>query len=220
MRNGVLSLFMAVVLIAPLAAMDAAISGDYLEVRTSDVYTGPCFANSEVNLVGKEAILAWRVRQGTWEGVPLEGLSVVAVVKASATLGDPFAKPLPAHSVIVVDERATPTQKAALVNFAQSMGGELMQDVVSVKSANIEVELNTHRQAVVLLVGDIVRVKTRGLNRHDHLCGNEEVYYPPLTQVAQFSPAYTLEHEFRGEGLKSTWSNPNKRSAFVGTFSR
>ena len=220
MRNGILSLFVAIALVAPLTAMDASISGDYLEVRTSDVYTGSCFANSEVNLVGKEAILAWRVRQGTWEGVPLQGLSVVAVVKASATLGDPFAKPLPAHSVIVVDERATPTQKSALVNFAQSMGGELVQDVVSVKSADIEVELDAQRQSAFLLAGDIARVRTRALNHHDHLCGNEEVFYPPLTEVAQFSPAYTLEHTFRGEGLKTTWSNPNKRSAFVGTFAR
>ena len=220
MRNGILSLFVSVTLIAPLTATDVSISGDYLEVRTSDVYTGPCFANSEVNLVGKEAILAWRVRQGTWEGVPLEDLSVVAVVKASATLGDPFANPLPANSVIVVDERATPTQKTALVNLAQFMGGKLVQDVISVKSADIKVELDAQRQSVLLLAGDIARVRTRALNDHDHLCGNEEVYYPPLTQVTQFSPAYTLEHEFRGEGLNTTWSNPNKRSAFVGTFAR
>src|SRR3954453_17720932 len=83
-------------LAAPVAP---GISGDYLEARTSDVYTGPCFANAEVNLAGKEAVLAWSVRQGAWKGVPVEGLSVVAVVRAAATLGDPFASPLPARSV-------------------------------------------------------------------------------------------------------------------------
>src|SRR3954452_9982482 len=60
---------------APCLAAPA-ISGDYLEARTSDVYTGPCFANAEVNLAGKEAVLAWNVRQGAWKGVPVEGLSV------------------------------------------------------------------------------------------------------------------------------------------------
>src|SRR5436309_668857 len=30
------------------------ISGDYLEVRSCDVYTGPCFANAEMNLCGNE----------------------------------------------------------------------------------------------------------------------------------------------------------------------
>ena len=39
-----------------------AISGDYLEVRSCDVYTGPCFANAEMNLTGKEGMLLWSVR--------------------------------------------------------------------------------------------------------------------------------------------------------------
>jgi hypothetical protein len=68
---------------------NAALKGDYLEARSSDVFTGPCFAMSEVNLTGQEAILAWKVREGKWKGVDLSGLSVVAVVRASATLGDP-----------------------------------------------------------------------------------------------------------------------------------
>ena len=46
------------------------IRGDYLETRSADVYTGQCFANGEVNLVGNEAILAWHVRTGGWDGVP------------------------------------------------------------------------------------------------------------------------------------------------------
>jgi hypothetical protein len=70
------------------AAPAAAISGHYLEARTADVYTGPCFANSEVNLAGREAILAWRVADGGWNGMDLAGLSVVAVIAAEATLGD------------------------------------------------------------------------------------------------------------------------------------
>src|SRR4029450_2724167 len=89
---------------APLCLAGPSISGDYLEARTSDVYTGPCFANSEVNLAGKEAVFAWSVRQGAWRGVPVEGLSVVAVVRAAATLGDPTVSPLPARAVLLVDE--------------------------------------------------------------------------------------------------------------------
>jgi len=75
----------------------AAIKGDYLEVRSADVYTGPCFANGEVGLVGDQAILAWKVTEGSWNGVTLNGLGVVAVAKASATLGDPFHNPYPAQ---------------------------------------------------------------------------------------------------------------------------
>ena len=53
------------------------------------------------------------------------------------------------------------------------------------------------------------------------MCGNETVYYQPLTKVnADFVPAVTITHDFKGQGLKSTWSSPNKRSAFIGTFDR
>src|SRR6185503_13113831 len=54
------------------------ISGRYLEVRSCDVYTGPCFANAEMGLDGKEAILVWSVREGAWRGTDLKGLSVIA----------------------------------------------------------------------------------------------------------------------------------------------
>ena len=65
------------------------ISGEYMETRSADVYTGQCFANGEVNLVGHEAILAWHVRSGGWDNVPLEGLSIAAAVRANGTLGTP-----------------------------------------------------------------------------------------------------------------------------------
>src|SRR5207302_2873524 len=96
------------------------LSGEYIESRTADVYTGPCFANSEVNLTGQEAVLAWHVEKGTWGAVNLDGLSVAAIVRASATLGDPFSNPLPAKAVMIVDERANAAQREALVSFAQA----------------------------------------------------------------------------------------------------
>jgi len=217
---------------APLCLAAPSISGDYLEARTSDIYTGPCFANSEVNLAGKEAVVAWHVRQGAWHGVPVEGLSVVAVVRAAATLGEPTATPLPARAVLLVDERADAAQKDALVGFAHEMGGDLLADVVAVESAPIRLTLedgpsgahhhgaSTLSGAASLQAGDIVELKTRALNHADHLCGNEEVYYPPLTATIEAVPAVTLAHAFRGSELGKIWSSPGKRSAFVGRFAR
>src|SRR5437868_12340380 len=102
------------------------INGEYLETRSADVYTGQCFANGEVGLVGDEAILGWRVQQGEWNGVRLDGLSVVGEVKANATLGDPYGNPYPANSVLIVDDQANPQQRAALAALAPPMGGELL----------------------------------------------------------------------------------------------
>ena len=81
--TAIAGLGMAILLAVP---GKAAIKGDYIEVRSADVYTGPCFANGEVGLVGDEAILAWKIDQGDWKGTSLNDLGVVAVVKAHATL--------------------------------------------------------------------------------------------------------------------------------------
>src|SRR2546425_8488439 len=90
------------------------IRGDYLETRSADVYTGSCFANGEVNLVGNQAILVWHVESGSWNGVPLDGLTVAAAVRARATLGDPYANPYPAQAVLMIDDQANDRQRAAL----------------------------------------------------------------------------------------------------------
>src|SRR5262245_46211309 len=62
-------------------------SGLYVEARNCDVWTGPCFANADFNLTGKNAVLAWKVEKGTAGGVRLDGLSIVAIIVAHNTLG-------------------------------------------------------------------------------------------------------------------------------------
>src|SRR6266581_4201342 len=83
------------------------IRGSYIEARTADVYTGPCFANSEGGLVGELAVFGWKIDKGSWQGVSLDGLSVVGAVKASGTLGDVYHSSYPVKSILIVDEKAT-----------------------------------------------------------------------------------------------------------------
>src|SRR5947209_16054820 len=195
------------------------IRGDYLETRSADVYTGQCFANGEVNLVGDQAVLGWQVDKGSWNGVQLDGLGVVAVVKARATLGDPYANPYPAKAVLIVDDRATPEQRSALVAFAHHQAGKLISEVVRTEAAPIEVALSqTSHGAGMLRAGRFAMLQTRSLNEHDHLCGNEVTFYPPLTPLAHSMPAVALTDRFDGTGLGVNWETHEKRSAFVGTF--
>ncbi|HJR50874.1 MAG TPA: DUF1326 domain-containing protein [Gemmatimonadales bacterium] len=207
-------------LAVPAAA--AEIQGDYLETRSADVWTGPCFANGETGLVGREAILAWRVEKGSWQGVALDGLSVVGVVKASATLGDPFASPYPAKAVVIVDENATVDQRAALVSFAQEMGGGILDTVVRTEVAPIDMNVSRghHEAKGTLHAGDLAQVETRAVSAKDKHCGNEDVYYPPLASTDHAMPAVAILDQWSGEGLGVSWTTHDKRNAFVGTFSR
>lgn len=212
-----LVLLAALLLAAPVFAQQ--ISGDYVETRSADVYTGQCFANAETGLVGHEAILAWHVSKGAWNGVTLDGLTIAAAVRAKGTLGDPYENPYPAQAVLMVDDQALPAQRAALVAFAQHMGGRLLQNVERVLAAPVALEISpTHHGTALLRAGRFAVVQTRAINEGDHLCGNEVTYYPPLTDTAHHMPAVALTDQYDGPALGETWSTHDKRSAFVGTF--
>lgn len=220
-----------VLLVAVAGAPAAQISGNYIEARTASVWVGACFANSEVGLVGQEAVMGWRVTSGSWNGTPVAGLSVVGVVRATDTLGAAHRSVTGASSVVIVDERATPEQEKALVGFVRSTAPELFGRVVRVERAPIEFQVageaasgNGHNHAAHgpqarLVAGNVARVVTRGIEHDDATCANAELYYQPLTKV-NAEPAFAIAHEFKGRGLGSVWSSPNRPSAFVGTFSR
>jgi hypothetical protein len=223
MRRLIITAAVGIVVLALSGTSNAQqISGDYIETRSADVYTGFCFANSEVGLVGDQAILGWRIAKGEWNGVRLDGLSVVGVVKAKATLGNPFDNPYPARSVVIVDRNATAEQQRALISFAQAMAGELLNNVVSVEASPISFEVSHaggHYGKAALNAG-IASISTRAIGENDHACGNEEIYYQPLAQTSHAMPAVAETDRFSGQGLGVVWNVHGKRSAFVGSFSR
>jgi len=197
------------------------VSGNYIEARTADVYTGPCFANGEVEMNGKEAVFGWKINNGQWHGVDVSGLSVVAAVRSEHTLGNVYEPVNPARAVLIVDSKANAEQRLALTSFAQTMGGDLLKNVVRVEIQPIELTVennNVHGGAAKLTAGSLVAIQTRALAATDHLCGNEDVFYPPLTKLDHAMPAYALAESYTGQGLGETWSTPYKRSGFVGTF--
>ena len=212
-----LVLLCAIVLMAvPLLAQ---IQGQYIESRSTDVFTGQCYANGEMGLTGKVAILGWRVDKGSWNGVPLEGLSIVAAVRAKATLGDPYENPYPAKAVVMVDDQATPRQREALMAFAQHMSGRLLDHVERVIAAPVALEMSPTRHGSALLrAGQFVEVQTRAITPYDHNCGNDATFYPPLTPMAHSMPAVALTDRYDGPGLDTSWNSHGRRSAFVGTF--
>jgi hypothetical protein len=218
-------LIAAVGMVLSLASTAGAqqVTGDYIETRSADVYTGYCVANGEVGLVGDQAILTWRIKKGQWEGVSLDGLAVVGVVKAGATLGNIYENPYPAKSVLILDERASIEQRNALLCFAKEMGGRLFENIVSVEVAPIRFEIShdgSHYGKALMRAGTLAGIETRSITPKDHLCGNEETFYQPLTLTSHAMPAVAETDEFQGKGLGVVWTVHGKRSAFVGNFAR
>jgi hypothetical protein len=205
-------------LVVTMPVMAAGITGQYVECRTCDVWTGPCFANAEMNLTGKHAILGWKVEKGTLDNVRLDGLSIVAVVAASDTLG--LDQTGPARAVLIVDKDANPAQKEALIRLAQKQAGDLVKNVVTVQAAPINLELCPCKDnGCARLKAAGACVETRCLDaHHDKKCGNESAYYPPLAKNLKVKPAVATESGYTGKGFNKTWIESERRGAYVGTF--
>lgn len=205
-------------LLPGLTPAPAAITGQYVEARTCDVWTGPCFANSEMNLGGKHAVIGWKIDKGVMNNVRLDGLAIVAVVAASDTLGQ--TQTAPGKALLIVDERASPAQRDALVKLAHKQGGSLLDHVVQVASAKVNVEVSQCKEGgCARLDAGKAKIETRCLDsHHDKVCGNESAFYPPLTKGAKATPAVATELSYTGKAFNATWSETDRRGAYVGFF--
>ncbi len=217
---------------SPAGALE--VQGDYIEARTADVYTGPCFSNSEAFITGNQAVMAWRVRQGGWQGVDLSGLTVAAAVRGTTTFS--LDDPRGAQAILMVDQRASADQRQALVAMARHLGGERLSHIVDVRATRMSLLVEDHEAPLTqsadlashhailnapkaaFWAAGMAEIVTRPLDESDHACGNEVVAYPPLSEGVKVLPAYTMGHRFRGLGLNTTWNDPNCRSSFVGRF--
>ncbi len=213
-----LTLTLLALLAVTLPAGAANITGQYVECRTCDVYTGPCFANAEMNLSGHQAVLGWKVDKGTVDHVKLDGLSVVAVVVASDTLG--LKQTGTARAVLIVDKKADSLQRDALVRLAKEQGGDLLKNVVAVQTAAIDMDLCPCKEnGCARLKAGSAKVETRCIDPvHDKKCGNEAPFYPPLVKNVTAKAAVATEHGYDGKGFNQTWKESERRGAYVGSF--
>jgi hypothetical protein len=85
----------------------------------------------------------------------------------------PYESPYPAKAVLLVNDQASAQQQAALLLFAQHMGGELLKNMVRVIPTQMELVGNTeHHGTAMLRAGKFATIQTRGIGDKDHLCGN------------------------------------------------
>jgi hypothetical protein len=203
---------------APLSAGGkGTVTGSYVEARTAEVFTGGCIMNSEAETMGKQAVLAWKVDRGTFNGVSIDGLSVVAALSGDRNLGMTEmggAKPA-VRSAIFVDARANGAQQLALVAMANELSKGLVGTIVNVTPAPIQ--FADHGAEIEVTSGPVSLDVSKHLP-HDPTCGAMQ-WFHPFSSVDEAAIGMTATHAFTGSGLGTKWSDPNRRSAFFGTFS-
>ena len=191
-------------------------SGTYVEARTAEVFAGGCVMNSEAGTAGRQAVLAWNIDRGSFDGVALDGLSVVAAVTADKNLGivEIGGDRAQAEAAVYVDVRADAAQQAALLAMASDLSRGIVSTVVAVTSAPIVFSDTGHQLHVS--AGDVALDVTKHVE-HDISCGGQQ-WFQPLSSVSEATIGVADRHQFTGSALGTKWSDPDKNSAFFGTF--
>jgi hypothetical protein len=200
-----------------LAGATPAVTGEYVEARTAEVFTGGCIMSSEAETIGRQAVLAWRIAEGSRDGVRLDGLAVVAAVSGDRNLGIREIggdAPTVIRTAVIVDERATPAQRRALLGFVREASNGLVGDVVEVRAEPIRFE--SGERVVRVSAGGASLSVQRGFD-HSPGCGAMQ-WFRPFAKVTDARIGFTTAHSFTGPSLGARWSHPNRRSGFVGTF--
>ena len=216
-RTALTAVLTTVVVAALTAAPGPAIKGAYVEARTAEVFTGGCIMNGEAGTTGREALLAWKVDRGSFNGVALNGLSVIAAVSADANLGIREIGGETAHtkSALFVDERATAAQRSALVSMAKELSKGIVDTVVELTPTTIQF---VDEGPAIRVAAKSLRLTVEKELKHDATCGGKQ-WFHPLSSVDEATLGTTAENAFSGASLGTRWSDPNKKSAFFGTFS-
>jgi hypothetical protein len=201
-----------------LAGGKVTLTGDYVEARTAEVFTGGCIMNSEAETVGKQAVLAWKVDRGSFNGIAIDGLSVVAALSGDRNLGmqEMGGQKAIVHSALFVDQRANAAQQLALVAMANELSNGLVGTIVQVTAAPIQ--FTDHGSEIQVSAGSGLALDVNKHISHDPTCG-AMLWFHPLASVDDATVGVAAQHVFTGSSLGTKWSDPNKRSAFFGTFS-
>jgi hypothetical protein len=218
MKSSALSAALLAIAVAGLSANPAgSVSGTYVEARTSEIFAGACIINGEAATTGREALLAWKIDRGRFNGVQLDGLSVVAAVAGDINLSvrEIGGETAVTRTAVFPDAHATVAQRQALVAMAKAFSKGIISDVIEVTPTAIEFVDDGHN---IRVATGTTRLNVQKGIVHDASCGNKQ-WFTPLATVHHADMGTTIENAYSGATLGTKWSDPDKRSSFFGAFS-
>ena len=190
------------------------VRGVYVEARTASVFAGACHYNGELTTAGREAVLAWSVKEGSWGGVSLSGVRAVAVVGSEANLTDSAAA---RRSELIVDSNASAAQAQAFARAVEGAYGAVLGRVVEVRRAPVGFSADGKSfkvSAAGAVVLDVEAMPDDLCCRMPHL-----VWYAPLVAVEGRKVGHTRTASYAGGAAGAAWQRTGENGAFYGTFS-
>jgi Protein of unknown function (DUF1326) len=193
-------------------AENTSVKGDYVEVRTASVFAGACHFNGEVTTTGRDALMAWNVTSGAWNGVDLTGMRVIAIVSADDNLSNAQAG---RRSEVIMEKSASHAQAAAMLDALKSRYAEALGQIVSVRTAPI----NFKHEGKTYEVGSAEAAINVEAMPNDLCCRMPNlIWYSPLVSLGQRKVGYTIKALYAGHTVGDNWERAGENSAFYGNF--
>jgi hypothetical protein len=192
-------------------AENVSVRGDYVEVRTASVFAGACHYNGEVTTDGREAMMAWNVTSGKWQGVDLTGVKVMAIVSSEVNLGE---KNGARKSEIVIDSPSR-AQSLAMLNAIKEKYSASLGNIVKVRNASISFVREGKTFAVA---ADDATINVEAMP-NDLCCRMPNlVWYTPMIGLENRKVGYTTNANYTGNSVSEHWNRSGENSAFYGSF--
>jgi hypothetical protein len=192
-----------------------AVKGDYVEVRTASVFAGPCHYNGELVTTGRDAIMAWNVTSGEFNGVNLAGVRAVAVVSSEANLIEEKAA---RKSAIVIDAKSD-AQVAAWTAMMKEQSAGTLGTIVSAKRGPVTFT-NDAKDGYTVDAAGFASAKVSAMPDGECCKQPNNVWYEPLTKVDDRKVGYTATASYAGGTVGEKWQRAGENSAFYGSFTR
>lgn len=214
MKLSYLGAALAAALVAGSASAAPGVTGEYLESRSANVYVGACHREGEIVSSGRDAVLAWNVTGGEYNGVSLKGVTAIAVVAADRHLDVEGAQ---RRSVLYVDSAASPAQREAFAAWLQERASAATGEIAAVKTAPVSFDSR----------GDQFRVQATGValvkvrKQVGELCCKQpyELWGKPGVPVKAAKAGYCLGIEVKEPTFQKSWSLTDQNNSFFGQFS-
>ena len=216
MRKGLFAMLAMVMAVSALVfssqAENVSVRGDYVEVRTASVFAGACHYNGEIVTTGRDAMMAWKVTSGKWQGVDLSSVRAVAIVNSQANLSEQHAA---RQSEVIIDSAASSAQSEAMLSALKERYAASLGKIVEVRHAPISFERNGREYAVK---ADDATINVEAMP-NDLCCKMPNlVWYKPLVGLENRKVGFTSRASYAGHKVSDPWSRSGENSAFYGTF--
>lgn len=190
------------------------IAGDYLESRSNHVFGTYCEWSGERMTGGREAVLAWSVKEGSWRGVSLAGVRMAAVIVGEATLSTGAA---PRTSVLFLDSAASLAQREAAESLLRESYGPLLGRVRNVHVALIKFYRDA--ETATLGVGEMLILTLRRARLPEDALPGATLWYDPFIPLAESTLGTALSQRYSGTDFGQRWErNEASTSGYYGRF--